>query len=331
MGTIYIRKTSNGKIKYYASIYHKGKRIRKYLGDSKKIATSNFKKIEYEILFNKYKTTSFKVITLNKAIISFIRYLSTTSTSQRQIKTIQSKIRMFFKYSDVSLEEINKQICNDYIFYRSKQNIKTITLIKEIGFIRRFFNYCVHMEWLKKNPFNTIKIKNKVVLKPRFFFNKKQVKMILSNSKEYYEFYIFLLETGLRPTDAFKLKSEHFSNGYLTIKMNKTGDYLNQIPISKKAITIINKRLNNKGILFPEIKSLYKRKKCLKLIQNNFDKEYVKNKNINLHTFRHTFANNMLNKGVPKEVLQTLLGHRSIKTTEIYANFICKKELKKWV
>ena len=39
----------------------------------------------------------------------------------------------------------------------------------------------------------------------------------------------------------------------------------------------------------------------------------------------------MLNKGVPKEVIQTLLGHRSIKTTEIYANWIRKEEMKKWV
>ena len=35
----------------------------------------------------------------------------------------------------------------------------------------------------------------------------------------------------------------------------------------------------------------------------------------------------LLNKGVPKEVLQTLLGHRSIKTTEIYANWVRKEEL----
>ncbi len=33
----------------------------------------------------------------------------------------------------------------------------------------------------------------------------------------------------------------------------------------------------------------------------------------------------MLNKGAPKEVLQTLLGHRSIKTTEIYANWVRKE------
>ena len=37
----------------------------------------------------------------------------------------------------------------------------------------------------------------------------------------------------------------------------------------------------------------------------------------------------MLNKGVPKEVLQTLLGHRSIKTTEIYANWVRKEELER--
>jgi site-specific recombinase XerD len=39
----------------------------------------------------------------------------------------------------------------------------------------------------------------------------------------------------------------------------------------------------------------------------------------------------MLNKGVPKEVLQTLLGHRSVKTTEIYANWVKKDDLLKWV
>ena len=38
-----------------------------------------------------------------------------------------------------------------------------------------------------------------------------------------------------------------------------------------------------------------------------------------------------LDGGVPKEVLQTLLGHRTIKTTEIYANWVRKEELERWV
>ena len=39
----------------------------------------------------------------------------------------------------------------------------------------------------------------------------------------------------------------------------------------------------------------------------------------------------MLNKGVPKEVLQTLLGHWSIKTTTIYANWDRNEELERWL
>ena len=74
---------------------------------------------------------------------------------------------------------------------------------------------------------------------------------------------------------------------------------------------------------------------CYKLakkhLQSNFETDFVRKNNINLHTFRHTYAHNMLNKGVPKEVLQTLLGHRSIKTTEIYANWVRKEELERWV
>ena len=48
---------------------------------------------------------------------------------------------------------------------------------------------------------------------------------------------------------------------------------------------------------------------------------------VNLHTLRQTYARNMLNKGVFKEVLQILLGHRSIKTTEIDTNWVEKDEL----
>jgi hypothetical protein len=52
---------------------------------------------------------------------------------------------------------------------------------------------------------------------------------------------------------------------------------------------------------------------------------------IGINKESQTYAHNILNKGVPKEVLQTLLGHRSIKTTEIYANWVRKEELERWV
>ena len=85
------------------------------------------------------------------------------------------------------------------------------------------------------------------------------------------------------------------------------------------------------SLLFPDYETRGKRRIVVEHLQSMFSIEKVRNYNINLHTFRHTYAHKMLNKGVPKEVLQTLLGHRSIKTTEIYANWVKKDDLLKWV
>ena len=66
--------------------------------------------------------------------------------------------------------------------------------------------------------------------------------------------------------------------------------------------------------IFPEAQVDGGRGAARKRVQECFTREFVRENNINLHTFRHTYAHSMLDRGVPKEVLQTLLGHRSIKS-----------------
>ena len=52
MATIYSRIDKNGNKRFYGSIYHNGKRIRKSLGCSLQSAEALIKKLEYELLFN---------------------------------------------------------------------------------------------------------------------------------------------------------------------------------------------------------------------------------------------------------------------------------------
>ena len=147
-------------------------------------------------------------------------------------------------------------------------------------------------------------------------------------------FYEVLLYTGIRPTDCYKLAKKHLQGRYLTLRMNKTGGRLS-IPLSNHIISTLEALSGHcefdETLLFKTFKSDRQKKNCVKTMQSNFTADFVRINNINLHTFRHTYAHNMLNKGVPKEVLQTLLGHRSIKTTEIYANWVRKEELERWV
>ena len=343
MATIYTRKGTTGT-KFYINLAINGKRIRRLAGYTKKAAKLQLKRVEYESIFNQQSPTT----SLDNAFSSYMDYINTTSIKLQQIKVIQRKVRWFCEYCQVKgiskLEDIKSMHASDYITTRSNtlvqsgyncgsdelyQKISPSTLNREIGFIKRFFSYCIDTEWIDRNPFRSVKpfkVKSNTV---RYSFTDSDIKMIMKSAGRFYDFYYLLLHTGIRSTDAFKLKPEHFEGRYLKVQMNKTGDFLH-VPIPQHVLDVLQPRM---GLctLFAPLKSDRQRRNCVKNIQRLFERDFVRKNNINLHTFRHTYAHNMLNKGVPKEVLQTLLGHRSIKTTEIYANWVRKEELERWI
>ena len=70
------------------------------------------------------------------------------------------------------------------------------------------------------------------------------------------------------------------------------------------------------------------RSEALKRVQECFKREFVRENKINPYTFSHTYAHSMLDWGVPKEVLQTLLGHLSIKIPTSMPTGSAKRSLK---
>ena len=279
--------------------------------------------------------------------LSFLKEIELSGISDKSLQTIKYSTRFFMEYCfSFDIEFINDvipEIAKNYISKRAAKKISNsykantdnytkrispATLNKEIQYLKRYFEYCVDMDWIHKNPFRKVKY-FKVQKNQRYYFSESDINKILDNAGKFYDFYCFLLHTGLRSTDAFRLKPSHIDGKYLKIKMNKTGDFLN-IPLPEHILTILWSRMSNFK-LFIEVLSDRQRRNCTKLVQSHFSPSFVRKNNINLHTFRHTYAHNMLNKGMPKEVLQTLLGHRSIKTTEIYANWICSDKLEKYI
>ena len=106
------------------------------------------------------------------------------------------------------------------------------------------------------------------------------------------------------------------------------------LPLSGHLLEILAERIHGEDadkLVFPELSSDQQRKYSRRRVQEVFEPHVVREKFINLHTFRHTYAHRMLDRGMPKEVLQTFLGHRSIRTTEIYANWVKSMELEKWI
>jgi site-specific recombinase XerD len=99
------------------------------------------------------------------------------------------------------------------------------------------------------------------------------------------------------------------------------------IPLTKRAIDLLPKEDTSN--------------KIFKVISNQKTNSYLTDimskatidKKISFHCARHTFATVSIELGIPLEVIQTILGHTSVKTTQIYAKIISAvktREMDKW-
>ena len=352
MASLFTIKTSDGTTTYYGSVYIDGKRYRKKLSTTKSTAQKMLTQYERELVVTPPNITKDE-IKLRQAKLEFLKDIELTSNiHHKYFAVIQSTINRFIIFckthdvedvGNVAIEHTKEYFhlrCKDRAYNKYKSNLDDYipkltpkTINTELSILKRFFNFCIDMEFIESNPFRLVKA-SKIPIKERYFFSDKEIDMILRNGGKFKEFYEVLLHTGIRPTDCYKLAKKHLEGRYLTLIMNKTGNRLS-IPLSNHIIAILEALSkhceSDDSLLFHFLKSERQKKNCVKSMQSNFTTNFIRKNNINLHTFRHTYAHNMLNKGVPKEVLQTLLGHRSIKTTEIYANWVRKEELEKWV
>lgn len=141
--------------------------------------------------------------------------------------------------------------------------------------------------------------------------------------------FLFCCNTGLRLSDIKKLSWNNvsFTENKIMIKQEKTGKNV-YIPLSISANNIleriredkyfnIDKRIFN---LPPDTTINYTIKQWIKKVNIN--------KKITFHTSRHTFATLSLSMGVDLYIISDLLGHKDVKTTQIYAKIIDKSKEK---
>ncbi|MBT7790207.1 MAG: tyrosine-type recombinase/integrase [Calditrichaeota bacterium] len=353
MAVIYERTTNKGITKYYIDVSIDGKRYKRCLSEYKDEAHKLFETIKRErsidCLYQQPERLSW-----SKAILEFLKYVELFSVSHGHVRQIDSRLKSFKSFCQengaTNLGSIGVIHARKYLFFRMNQEIKNkykfspenltttpaiSTINREISLYKRFFRFCLENDWIPKNPWLPIRrFPDPVKRRPRYHFSDKELEKIFQVAEEFYDYYYFLLFTGIRPTDAFGLKVGSFDGRYLSFQMRKTGDWMSNIPMPDHVIKTLGNRIKGENmdqLVFTELASDRQRRYCRRRVQEVFEPEFVREKFINLHTFRHTYAHRMLDRGMPKEVLQTFLGHKSIRTTEIYANWVKSEELEKWV
>lgn len=145
--------------------------------------------------------------------------------------------------------------------------------------------------------------------------SENELKRIFENSNDDYKFIFELaMKTGLRISEIVNLEREDIKNRTgnifeITVKNGKG---------NKFRITYL---VNPSPFLIEKLKTFKKLKKGLKAIESYcYNRKKRLNINFSFHSFRHLFAVNLLKQNFNIMEIAKLLGHSSIKTTQIYLN-----------
>ena len=247
-------------------------------------------------------------------------------------KHLEEFIKQRYKVSDIALKELAPAFITDFeLFLRTEKNHCNNTVWSYMMPFRSIIFTAINNGWLQRDPFYAYSITKEET--KRGFLSKEEINLLIKGTfkKPSYtlirDLFIFCTFTGLSWTDMEHLTKENLQtsfDGHLWIKTNrqKTGTESN-IRLLDVAKHIIEKYegLAENGKLLP-VPCYVNCKNSIKVIAKKCGIE----KNVTWHMSRHTYATTVcLSNDVPIETLSKMLGHRSIRTTQIYAKITAEK------
>jgi len=306
---------------------------KKYLQYSFEPNASN---IPETIQFPKRKKIRLSSIPLNevqqKALIAIEEKLLLENKRSRTIKTYKSLFAHFLAYfPDTKPSLITRAQIEKYIIFKKQDNVSDSQLNQLINTLNCFYIRLLNQE---EKVIQLIRPKKKKRL-PNVY-SVEEVELLLkalTNLKHKCQL-ILIYSGGLRRSEVLNLRVEdlNFNRKTIFLRNAKGGKdrYTFFSDIAQRYLKDYLKQYQPSYYLF---EGQYGGRYGESSIQKVFDMARKKarvSSNVTIHGLRHSFATHLIEKGVPLHVVQELLGHSSIKTTEIYLHISNKfrKELK---
>jgi site-specific recombinase XerD len=322
-----LRKKRN---KYFADYRLNGRRIRKNLGSSKKIAELALKDIEVKVAKGELGFDR-KDEGLEKIFNDYLSYSKTNHApnTYKRYRAIMDNFKRFlsdYPYLRM-ISQLNPRTFEDYKAFRQEEEAENKTINIELQTLRAMFNLAKTWGYTKENPTDTVKkmrITNHIT--PRFLRD-YEIKQLLEacNEWEYPIFYAFL-NTGMRKSELLNLTWDDVDFERKKIKIIEKADWSpktseRQIPLNDglfKVLKALGAKKRGKYVFHDkgqQIESNRLRKRLMSLTKRCGFPDVTK-----LHSLRHTFASHLVMKGVDLPTVKKLMGHADIDTTMIYSH-----------
>ena len=235
------------------------------------------------------------------------------------------------------IHSINRMNINAYVRTLRERKLAPTSVIRKVASLRGFFKWATSSGILEKNPAATLEQPKTPQRLPKVVSVKEIDEMLHNNLTPLEHVMMELLYScGLRVSELVNLKLNDIDLSSKYVRCFGKGSKERIIPIGEQAKTMLKEYFPTRDLL---IKKYNLTTKNLLIKDNghfvtrqdvyNFIHAQGKliHKNISPHTLRHSFATHLLENGADLRVVQELLGHSDVSTTQLYTH-ISKKRLK---
>ena len=239
------------------------------------------------------------------------------------------------KYEEFLKKDILESDTEDLERYlKYIKNLESTTVAHKITSIKSYFNYNIKRGIVSVNPADKISRPKLTKHLPEYLTEEEVGKLLDVEVKSPYDYrnktiLELLYSSGIRISELVNIKTPNYDSEECLIRIMGKGSKERIVPLGDYAINIMNDYMNNYRPLINKKHTDYvfvnnrgdkiSRQFIFKVIKKEALKKGIK-KDISPHTLRHTFATHLLKNGADLRIIQELLGHENISTTQIYTH-----------
>ncbi len=271
-----------------------------------------------------------------KHVRAFLEYLTHERCySVHTVRSYKNDLKDFFDYikkHDKDLKEIDIKELNKFIRFLSNKNSKK-TVSRKITTLRSFYSFLTREGIVDKNPTKLVRLPKEEKKLPSFLTVDEAFSLVCSpkddtplniRNRAILE---LLYSSGLRVSEITGLDLKDVDIDDQIIKVVGKGRKERIVPVGSKAIKALTDYILVRDRLNPKTEALFINKNGKRLSERSMARMVKKfaiicgiTKRVSPHVLRHTFATHMLGSGADLRVIQEILGHSSLSTTQQYTH-----------
>jgi len=276
--------------------------------------------------------------TMNKRAEDFLNFLATEKgASIHTTKNYGIDLREFAKFlADKDLKALTYLDIRSFLAFLKTREYSKSSISRKLACLRSFFKYLVRENILTQNPAAGIATPKKEKRLPSFMNPDEITKLLDAPAKNSWEekrdkaILEMLYSSGLRVSELAGLNHDDLDIFQGLVRVRGKGKKERIVPVGQAALNSLraywdmkapreNTNAIKKPLFISRIGSRLTDRSVRRMIL-----KYVKRtglgKEISPHTFRHSFATHMLDRGADLRSVQELLGHANLSTTQIYTH-----------